>query len=146
VYRVSEESDLGVKVHPSWVPQRRRSPQGVRFNSGNKSPCLPCDCCSCCMLETLLSYKAHWVLRGFTQRLGVDYDETSSPVVKLATVRTVLSLALSVLASAPARCQECISSWHSDRDSLLQPTSRVYGLQLSGFGLPVEQVSPWFEL
>ena len=32
---------------------------------------------------------------GFTQRPGVDYDETFSPVVKSATVRTVLSLALS---------------------------------------------------
>jgi len=40
-------------------------------------------------------YKAHCVLRNFTQRPGVDYDETFSPVVKPATVRTVLSLALS---------------------------------------------------
>jgi hypothetical protein len=40
-------------------------------------------------------YKARWVLRGFTQRLGVDYDETFNLVVKFATVRVVLSLALS---------------------------------------------------
>ena len=44
---------------------------------------------------SLERYKARWVLRGFSQRPGVDFDETFSPVVKPATVRTVLSLALS---------------------------------------------------
>jgi hypothetical protein len=40
-------------------------------------------------------YKVCWVCRGFTQRPGMDYDETFNSVVKFATVRAVLSLALS---------------------------------------------------
>jgi hypothetical protein len=39
---------------------------------------------------TLDQYKARWVLRGFTQRHRVDYDETFSPVIKPATVRTYM--------------------------------------------------------
>jgi hypothetical protein len=44
---------------------------------------------------SLARYKARWVLQGFTQRLGVDYDETFNPVIKFATVRTILTLVLS---------------------------------------------------
>jgi hypothetical protein len=40
-------------------------------------------------------YKAHWVIRGFTQWPSIDYNETFWPVVKSATVRTMLSLAIS---------------------------------------------------
>ena len=39
--------------------------------------------------------KARWVVRGFTQRAGVDFHQTFSPVVKPASVRTVLHLAAS---------------------------------------------------
>jgi hypothetical protein len=44
---------------------------------------------------TLDRYKARWVLQCFTQRPGVDYDETFSPVVKPATIHTVLATAVS---------------------------------------------------
>lgn len=44
---------------------------------------------------SLEHYKARWVLRGFTQRLGINFDKTFSLVVKPAIVHTVLSLALS---------------------------------------------------
>jgi hypothetical protein len=40
-------------------------------------------------------YKARWVVRGFTQHPGVDYDKTFSSVVKPATVRTVLAIVVS---------------------------------------------------
>ncbi|GJW48477.1 ribonuclease H-like domain-containing protein [Tanacetum coccineum] len=42
---------------------------------------------------TLSRYKARLVANGSNQQHGVDFDETFSPVVKPATIRTVLSLA-----------------------------------------------------
>ncbi|GJU99144.1 ribonuclease H-like domain-containing protein [Tanacetum coccineum] len=44
---------------------------------------------------TLSRYKARLVANGSNQQHGVDFDETFSPVVKPATIRTVLSLAVS---------------------------------------------------
>jgi hypothetical protein len=40
-------------------------------------------------------YKARWVVHGYSQRPGIDFNETFSPVVKPASVHTMLSIAVS---------------------------------------------------
>lgn len=40
-------------------------------------------------------YKAHLVAKGFHQQAGVDFDETFSPIIKSATIRTIPNLTAS---------------------------------------------------
>ncbi|EDN08130.1 hypothetical protein HCAG_04640 [Histoplasma mississippiense (nom. inval.)] len=43
----------------------------------------------------ITSYKARWVVQGFRQKKGVDYDLTYAPVISADTIRTIFAVAAS---------------------------------------------------
>ena len=43
--------------------------------------------------KSVEKYKAKFVARGFSQREGVDYDETFAPIAQFTSIRTIIALA-----------------------------------------------------
>ena len=43
-----------------------------------------------------MRYKSRLVVKGFEQKKGIDFDEIISPVVKMTSIRTILSIAASL--------------------------------------------------
>ena len=84
----------------------------------------------CSSLSSLL------LVRGHHGQIGHDAVCAHGPLART----------LSLLACAPAGCEECLSSRHSVKDSVLLSAGGIYGLESSGYSLPAQQVTLWSEL
>jgi hypothetical protein len=43
--------------------------------------------------ESIEKHKARFVARGFSQKEGIDYEETFAPVARYTSIRTIIALA-----------------------------------------------------
>ena len=68
-------------------------------------------------------YKARLVAQGCSQRFGLDYEETFSPVICFESVRSVVLLHPKEFATPSDGCHHCISTWRVVRGR--QPESYI---------------------
>ena len=44
--------------------------------------------------KSVEKYKARFVAKGFSQKEGIDYEETFAPIARYSSIRTIISLAV----------------------------------------------------
>jgi len=69
-------------------------------------------------------YKARLVIKGFHQKEGLDYSQTFSPVAKIATIRSVLSIAASERMHLAQSMFPHLSLWRARRGDIHE-TARI---------------------
>jgi thiamine biosynthesis protein ThiC len=71
-------------------------------------------------------YKAHLVAKGFKKRYGIDYEDTFSPVVKVAIIRLVfVHCSVERMDLETTRCAEHILTWCSRGGSIYEASTLV---------------------
>lgn len=76
-------------------------------------------------------YKARFVACGFSQKKGVDYAETYSPIARLDTVRVMLAVAHEHWMASDG-CEDCLPQRAFGRGHLYDPSGWLQAWQTSG--------------
>ena len=69
-------------------------------------------------------YKARLVVKGFQQKQGIDFTEIFSPVVKMTTIRVILSIVAVENLHLEQLDVNCILAWGFRGRHLYDPTRR----------------------
>ena len=87
--------------------------------------------------------KARLVAQGYSQKHGVDYDETFSPVVRFESLRTVIGL--SVKQGLKLHQMDVTTAFLNGDLDEEETTRRIYCGRTGTFSVQIEQESLWIE-
>ena len=74
-----------------------------------------------CSIE---KYKEIFVARGFSQKEGINYEETFAPVARYTSIRSTCSGCSDEMEDTPNGCQDFFLEWCSGRGSVCGEATR----------------------
>jgi len=95
--------------------------------------------------EDIVRYKARLVVKGYTQREGIDYNKVFFPVVKHSSIRILLALVAQLSWTWPARCEDHLSPWRSWWGVLYVSADGVQNYRKEEYSMQAEEIAVWIE-
>jgi len=74
--------------------------------------------------ESVEKYKARFVACGFSQKEGIDYEETFAPVARYTSIRAILAID-AVMKWKLHQIEDSLSEWCSGKGSVHGTTTRI---------------------
>jgi hypothetical protein len=69
--------------------------------------------------------KSRLVAQGFSQKEGIDYEETFAPIARLEAIRILLAFSVAKGFKLPDGCEKCLFEWCVGGRSVCEATTGV---------------------